>query len=632
MLYKMQIQNIIAIKRKPEDLLNAKEKNIHRGIYGTGFTSNKISVIILAIINFCFIIGSFVTLIKNNEYYLELSEDVCTKKSFSTFTDFWCNIGDYETNIISSYFVFIILFMSFQLFSILIHKDVAKLEIKGILYYILIGIDSIFLILFYIYLPLFFFLCAYSIIVLSTNPIEIKSYNYYRNNTTESDYIYNNYNGNRTKFDSEGKWNSNKTYSIVNSILIFFIFLFDIILLARIKLILILYLNMRFENMPDDKMRKTTMKINNNDVEFKVRADKIFYLHSNDNKTYKFKEVIIKQKEGENEREDIVYANLDNELFDNLFSFSSFDYPELNKIFEKMAKIAEIIFGILFLSVPLSKFHINNELNYILFSNINPINKPEFYNIFNFYGDFEKRITDSRIILYSISLFFFLLFMLKRIIFGGFNNNILLTISYALCIIFILENIIYTIISFLGTLFGIFSIVCYFDLIFIHDGLLIAKLFCLIILHFIIFCLVFALIIHSCKLSSMINIIRGQLKLLNENRDNTSINKLIFTYKGFDSKDYILEEKEMPGYPRNVFFSKKEVANNPQINNQQIMIDQTNQLNQNNQNNQNIGIGMEDPIVLNINKNNNLNNNEGMKENIDLNNNHNSAQNINQNN
>ena len=230
-----------------------------------------------------------------------------------------------------------------------------------------------------------------------------------------------------------------------------------------------------------------------------------------------------------------------------------------------MVKIAEIIFGILFLSVPLSKFHINNELNYILFSNINPINKPEFYNIFNFYGDFEKRITDSRIILYSISLFFFLLFMLKRIIFGGFNNNILLTISYALCIIFILENIIYTIISFLGTLFGIFSIVCYFDLIFIHDGLLIAKLFCLIILHFIIFCLVFALIIHSCKLSSMINIIRGQLKLLNENRDNTSINKLIFTYKGFDSKDYILEEKEMPGYPRNVFFSKKEVANNPQI-------------------------------------------------------------------
>ena len=154
---KMQIQNIIAIKKKKKDLLNVKEQDKLKALYGNGFISQIITAIILAIVIFCFIIGSFVTLIKNDKYYLELSRDACTEKYFSSFTDFWCNIGGYEINIINSYLAFILLFMTIQISRILIHKDVAKLEIKGILYYILIGLDSIFLIIFYIYLPLFFF-------------------------------------------------------------------------------------------------------------------------------------------------------------------------------------------------------------------------------------------------------------------------------------------------------------------------------------------------------------------------------------------------------------------------------------------------------------------------------------------
>ena len=82
---------------------------------------------------------------------------MCSRKNYASFTNFWCNIGDYEKNIIISYFIFLILFMTIQIFSILIHKDVTKLEIKGILYYTLITLDSVFLILFYIYIPLFFF-------------------------------------------------------------------------------------------------------------------------------------------------------------------------------------------------------------------------------------------------------------------------------------------------------------------------------------------------------------------------------------------------------------------------------------------------------------------------------------------
>ena len=456
--------------------------------------------------------------------------------------------------------------MTIQIFSILIHKDVTKLEIKGILYYTLITLDSVFLILFYIYIPLFFFLTAYSVIVLSTNPFEVQrnSNNKYRSTNFTNFTNVNYYNSSRTIFSSEYNWLNNKTDPIVNSVLLFFTFIFDISLTAYIKRELFLYVNMKFEKVPNDKMKTTKMKIMGNDVEFKVRSDRVINLFSNDSRIHKFKEVTIKHKEGENVIENLVYVYLDNDLFDNLFSFSGLNFTDNNNIFTRMAKISEIIFGLLFLSVPLSKLHINNEtlyLNFIKFPFIGT--KPDFYSIYKFYGAFEERMTTSRIVLYSISLFLILLVLIKRIILGGFNNMILLNISYALCIIFILENIIYMILSNLGALFGCFSIACSFELNHeLYDEILITKLFCVSILHFIIFFICLGLLVHSCKLCSMINRVRGQLKLLNENSAENPIMRLMFTYKGLDMCDYILDELEMPGYPRNAFFSKR-VFNNP---------------------------------------------------------------------
>lgn len=642
----MQVQNISAYEKTVEDILKIKDLRKYKSIYGKDLSSHKLSSIYIAIINFCLIIGSFVTLIRNDKYYLDLSKDVCTTRYVSSFTNFWCNIGDYETNIINSYFIFLILFMSVQVFSILIHKDIAKLEIKGILYYILIIIDSIFLILFYIYIPLFLFLCAYSIIVLSTDPFDIQRYSFTNNtNYFNNDYNYNNdyYNStSETLLTSESNWISNKTNPIVNSILLFFIFIFDSALLSYMKIILTLYINMKYEKVSDEKMKIKTMKIKNNDVEFKVRTDKIINLYSNA-KNHTFKEVIIKYREGENEREDLVYVYLDNDLFDNLFSFSSFGFNDNNNIFSRMVKIGEIIFGILFLSVPLSKLHINNEIRYDLYIKLPNIYKQsQFHSIYIIYGAFEKAMTDSRIVFYSITLFFILLVLLKRIIFGGFNNIIFLTISYALCIIFILENIIYMILSLLGALFGSFSIV--FDLdqySSLSDEILTSKIICLSILHFIFFWICLGLLVHSCKLCSMINRVRGQLKLLNENSIEKPVMRLMFTYKGLDLKDYILDELEIPGLPRNAFFSKR-VSNNPQVNDQlilvegknpeiksqQILEEENNPIIQNNNNEK-----MQDDITLNANKKNNIvSNNERKEENIALNNNDNNNENNNQNN
>ena len=201
--------------------------------------------------------------------------------------------------------------------------------------------------------------------------------------------------------------------------------------------------------------------------------------------------------------------------------------------------------------------------------------------------------------------------------------------------IFILENIIYMILSYLGTLFGCFSIVCFFDLNYIfYNEILIAKLFCVNTLHNIIFWICLGLIVHSCKLCSMINRVRSQLKLLNDNMVEKPIMRLMFTYKGLDMKEYILDELEMPGYPRNAFFAKRisnnqplnnqqiPVVENQQIKNQQIIIDEKNQIIQNN-----------NVISLNVNQNNNIgNNSEKMEENNALNNNDDNKENTNKNN
>ena len=153
----MQIQNISAYERRDEDIFTIKGMRKSKLIYEQGLVSIKLSSIYVSIIIFGLLVGSFTTLIKNDKYYLDLSKDVCSRNNYASFTNFWCNIGDYEKDIIISYFIFLILFMTIQIFSILIHKDVTKLEIKGILYYTLITLDSVFLILFYIYIPLFFF-------------------------------------------------------------------------------------------------------------------------------------------------------------------------------------------------------------------------------------------------------------------------------------------------------------------------------------------------------------------------------------------------------------------------------------------------------------------------------------------
>lgn len=520
------------------ETLDPKQKAKYNLYYKDGIVRHKITLIIYALINFGLTIGAFITLIKNNKEYVSYSNEICNKPNINSFTSFWCDIGNYEIDIINSYFVFLVLFMSFEIFTIFIHKDITKLEIKGILYYTIIGIDSIFLVIFYIFIPLFFYLFVYSILVVSINP---------KNSSTSS---------------REKNWKEAKKDPIINVILLFFIYSLDLGLL-NIKKPLILYFNMKFEKVPRDKTKNASMNIGGTEVKFKVKSDKIIYLSSPQNKIYRFKEAKI---EGRNDP--TIYIRLENKSIDNLFSFSNFDYPNLDEIFLLLGKIAEVIYGLLYVSIPLSKCHLNNDANYVFMKEMNKLSKIKYNGVFSYFGIYENSLNKSRIVLYCIALFIILLFIIKRVIFGGFGQHFKIKLVFYLVIIFIIENVLYFLLTFLCVLFSIFSVVCYSDSNNPNgDGMVIIKIFLIMVLNFIIFWICVGLMRHSSRLCKMISWLKNEVYNINNSIiDNNITSEEKFTYIGLNMNNYSLTESPLPNGPRNVFYTRN-IIKLVQINN-----------------------------------------------------------------
>ena len=78
-----------------------------------------------------------------------------------TFTQFWCNIGKAEDGVLISYLIFLILYLGFEIFTLLIHNKIVRLKIEGLLYHIVVGLDLFFLIIFIfilLWLPIYFFI------------------------------------------------------------------------------------------------------------------------------------------------------------------------------------------------------------------------------------------------------------------------------------------------------------------------------------------------------------------------------------------------------------------------------------------------------------------------------------------
>ena len=407
-------------ERKIEDTLKDKEKKEYQSFIkskccGSGMVGQITYLLIISGINFISVIVAIATSIRKNKGYLILHTLYCPLDSVindylggaasslldgfsgadSSFRKFWCGLGSFEDGVLISYLIFIILFIGFEMVSLLIHKQIIKLSIEeeGILYYILIGANSIFLVIFCVFFPLLFYLFFYIMIIIASTP---NSYNNTSNSQSGTERVKNN----------NEHWAN--AVPVVNGLFVFIIASFHSFLVKERKSI-ILYLSMRYDNdnisLNNEKTKKKTVKINNNNYEFEIKANQVTYLErvGQNDKIYRFKKIKIN-----NLKNDFIYIFLNNKAIDEQLSITDWEFPIFNELYLKLSKIAFYIYAILFISIPLFKLHLNNEYYYFYTANMysslmigindNTIIKPKFYSVYSYYGAFEFGITQLGIL------------------------------------------------------------------------------------------------------------------------------------------------------------------------------------------------------------------------------------------
>ena len=279
-----------------------------------------------------------------------------------------------------------------------------------------------------------------------------------------------------------------------------------------------------------------------------------------------------------------IYIRLGHNSVTDQISLAEWNYPDLNQTFLKLAELCNNIYIILFFSVPLFKMHIKDELSYQIIKLTNESfdspykianeNKPVFSDIFNIYGSFEKGLTESRFILYFIQIIIILLFMLKRIYFGGFSKLIYLTISLIFSFICIAQNIIYVILDFLVALFTIFSLISYnknkYNIK--SDDMINAKLSVQLIINIIIFIFNIKLLKESITFSMYYNKMKKSLIKLNNKEDNLDEDKpnfkpLEFKYISLEGNICSIKEYKNNNLQRYLYYYNINIQKNNSVNN-----------------------------------------------------------------
>ena len=607
--------NIINLNNEPKNDLIAciemrKEENI-TGCFHKIIAKNKtgccektiigllILFIIIGTINFSLVIASLLTSIKKNKYYQAFRTEVMVlqatysssdKLVFPSFTKFWCDVGKVEDGILISYIIFHTLFLGFEIFSLLLHNNVITIEIKGLFYNIIVLVNIIFLIIFYIYIPLFIFLFLYSLLVLSVSPLDV------------------NYDGksDRIKSTLENEWDEHKTTSIVNLIIIIIIYI-CVQLQTSIKSIILIYLNMSFEENDSAKnsIKKSTILINNKNMNIEVKANQLLYLKEvGSNIFYKFKEMKI---EGVND-DDFVFIRLDNEAIIDILSFTDWEYSYFNETFMKLAKLSKLIYGILIVSIFAFKMHIKKEISYKLILDVKDTftnsdkEKPKLFDVFIIYGSLEKGFTESRFALYIISLFLILLSMLKRIFFGGFSKSIYSLISFICLTVFLLLNLIYTILSIVMIFLSILSLASSNDIFKdIKEDVIPAKLYMQIFINITISGIIIALLVHNIQLLQSFNKIRNEVKNLNNNTNSEDVAiKMGFKYTGLDQQEHVLYEYEIEGHPKYLYYTLNNNNANKSVNTQILDLNNNNEKQNYNSNNNNNNNNKNNNVVISL--------------------------------
>ena len=620
--------NITPYEEKNQDEIFDEKQKIALESYKTKyFNMQRIAgkilfQIIISGIIFVFLIVILSLSFKNNEQYTEyrdifISLDESYSSIYSSYsyylpgftgitsilpgyTKFWCDMGDLEGDILISYLIFIILFILFEVFSFLMHKKKLQKWLKfdftnNIFHNVVLLTNIAFYILFKIYVPILWFLFVYTIIAIVVEP---------DNNFESNSSLY------QESFESiyleayKKQWDDNKNTLYANFVFKLFLSIAASILL-RIKYSIIDYINMNYEedktkNNVGVNTKQTSITIKDQKYNVKVKLNEILYIkYTTENKIHKFKKIKI-----ENVTKDFIYVKIGFNSITDQISLAQWNYPDINAIFIKLAELCDIIYSILFLSVPLFELHLKGDFNYDFYigNDLSTIKKPIFNGIFSSYGSFEHSLTDSRFALYIIQICVLLLFMLKRIYFGGFSRPLFYLLTFIYSIILSVQNIIYVILDFLLILFSIFSLVSYYSgYDELKDDWIQAKLFLHFVINIIIFSISIKLSKYGVQFCKDVNRLRKELlKLINveDSEDNEDIIKSeeikyislqgqIITLKAFNNE--LLQ--------KNLYFYSEDNNNNGIIVN-----DYNNTVNSNQNNHNNININNENTTIQNNNQ------------------------------
>ena len=578
------MQEDILTEEQKRDLIEYKSIiSIEKGIKG-----RIIYFIILTSVTCLFIIAALSTLLKNYKYYKDYRDFLLNMIDYSplilegdnpfynsalnsmankdskmpTFTRLWCYGGKIESQILISYFVFIILFLGYEIFSYLIHKNIIRLDIKkGIFYYIIICINCSFYVIFMIYFPLLLLLFIYLVIVLATSPINI-DYKSFDKLFVDSSVE-----------ELENLWNKKKILPIVNSILILIIFFLNI-KHTKIKLMIINYLNLNYDDNEEDENnenienneKETSIILKDNKYNVKIKLNKIMYLKEiGTGKIYKFKKILI-----ENITNNFIYIKLGNNIITEIISLADWQYPDLNEYFLSICSLGKYIYAILFILIFYFKFQIVDEINYYFHIYSDSVNRGMKYvlnkekisvydKIFIFYGGFQKGSSIGRFIFNIFYIIILFSIMLERMFFGRFINKKYSLIEFIFFLYFSIQYSSVIILSFLDILFTIFSIFSYYmSYIHLDDNMIPAELFISIPINIIILGLSIKILVENIKFTLNSRNFGEQLIKFKNGENNEQENQVYqseFKYIDLDGNILSLTEFQNENLQRNLYYN-----------------------------------------------------------------------------
>ena len=525
-------------------------------------------------------ISALVLEINNHKGYKNYRDSI-KLNPLSNYEKFWCSFGKYENGILLSYSILLILALVFEIISLLILKNIIKIEIEKISN-ILILINYLLYIFFLVYFIFFQYLISLSFVVVFKTPLKVREYptifNETNINTTNSNTII----IEREKTPTEKLFDEDLLINILYIVILFIIFYLNILLGFSENLIKN-YLNLDYidinQNIQrEEKIKASKIFINGRYYNVKIK-NKIMYLSLSINKlkSYNlhnilfgilnkmilfvpFKEVLI-----EGITDDFVYMRILNKAIDDQLSITDWEFPKYNDCYKYLIYLLVFLFFILSPSFAFFKLHLTKENNYkILLNYISEgiIEKPKYYNILKMYGNFEKKVADSRSFFYLISLIITILYILKRMYIGGFKKYSYLIISYIISNIFISLNVIYLVLS--SILFS-FSVLCYINFFELSrdDYMVRNKILIQCILNFCNVIYLIFILVYSCKISIYL---KKVINDVNENQTNKNLSKnLQYIYIDLNNNIYILKEVKIENFPR-ILFSKYKCEDNNIIN------------------------------------------------------------------